>query len=215
MADPEDIPDENYEQFMENQRQSIMMQNENDPVALIEKIYQLWWNWADFQLFIISPTIEGVIPPIIIPPEPLQNSQELEFVYPIHDHGYKLATSKGENMYSVGKSMCKLYFTIEKMISLLVDRLNSGGVDKETEVQVAFAGHELAQRKAFESIINLSYNVVVTNFDPGSWGQHYLQVVKGFSDKGFGYLPSAPRDNYRQSHSGSQTAKKNNVSRQK
>ena len=103
-------------------------------------------------------------------------------------------------MYSAGMSMCKLFYTIEKMIYLLIERLKTSGVDAETEVQVAFGGHEIAQRKAFESIINLTYNVVATNFDPGVWGERYLQTVKRLADKGYGYPSEAPRDNFRKSH---------------
>ena len=168
--------------------------------TLVEKIYQLWWRWADFQLYIVSPTIPVISPPLLISPDHIIESDELEFVYTIHDHGYMLSTSKSDDMYSAGMAMCKMYYTIEKMIFLLVERLKSGGIDTDSEVQVAFGGHELAQRKGFESIINLSYNVVVTNFDPGSWGERYLQVVKRLADKGYGYPPEAPRDGYRHAH---------------
>ena len=197
MPDAVNSPEENIAQMMEEQRALLLT---DDPVTRIERVYQLWWHWADFQLFIINPTIDVISPPIIILPEQLPDSDELEFVYPIHDHGYKLSTSKAEDMYSAGMSMCRLYFTIEKMIYLLVERLKTGGTGTDTEVQVAFGGHELAQRKGFESIINLSYNVVVTNFDPGSWGERYLQIVKRLADKGYGYPPEAPRDTYRHSH---------------
>ncbi len=200
-----DGPEQNVAQIMEEQRQLLLT---DDAVSRIEKVYQLWWHWADFQLFVISPTIDVISPPIIIPPERLPDSEELEFVYTIHDHGYKLCTSKGEDMYSVGMSMCKLYFTIEKMIFLLVERLKTGGTGTDTEVQVAFGGHELAQRKGFESIINLSYNVVVTNFDPGPWGERYLQIVKRLADKGYGYPPEAPRDTYRHPHAPTSTTVK-------
>lgn len=208
MPRPTDIPEDNIAQVMEEQRKLLAAADEEDPISIIEKVYQIWWHWADFELFIINPTIDVIIPPLIIPPEPLQNSQELEFVYPIRDYGYKLSTSKGEEIYSAGKSMCKLYYTIEKIIFLLVERLKTGGVSTETEVQVAFSGHELSQRKGFESIINLHYNVVVTNFDPGAWGERYLQIVKTLADKGYGYLPPAPRDNYRQSHSPTSMSKR-------
>jgi len=199
-------PAQDFARIAEEQRKLILEGDDFDPVVLAERVYQLWGHWADFHLFIISPTIDVVSPPIVTPPEPLPNSTELEFVYPIHDYGYKLSTSKAEDMYSVGMSMCKMYFTIEKMIHLLVERLKSGGTGTETEVQVAFGGHELAQRKAFESIINLNYNVVVTNFDPGAWGERYLQIVKRLADKGYGYPPEAPRDNYRHSHTPTPTA---------
>ncbi len=193
----EEIQD--FEKLAEEARRYNLLM-EDDPVVLVERLYKLWWHWADFSLFIIQPTIEFINPPIIIPPAPVVNSDELEFVYPIHDYGYKLITSKAEDMFTAGMSMCKLYYTIEKMIFLLVERLKSGGISMETEVQVAFGGHMLAQRKAFESIINLSYNVIVTNFEPGSWGTRYMAMVKLLSDKGHGYPLEAPRDNYRKAH---------------
>ena len=189
---------QDFEKLAEEARRYALMM-ENDPVVLIERLYKLWWHWADFSLFIIHPTIEIVKPPIMIDPAPLADSNELEFVYPIHDYGYKLMTSKAEDMFTAGMSMCKLYYTIEKMIFLLIERLKSGGISTEMEVQVAFGGQELAQRKAFESVINLSYNVVVTNFEPGDWGARYLEMVKYLSEKGYGYPPETPRDIYRQS----------------
>lgn len=197
MTEKADISDADFANMVEEQRKLLLTE---DPISLIEKVYQLWGHWADFHLFILSPTIEIISPPLILPAERIPETGELEFVYNIHDHGYKLSTSKGEDMYSVGMSMCRMYYTIEKMIYLLIERLKSGGVGTEIEVQVAFGGHELAQRKAFESIINLNYNVVVTNFDPGAWGERYLQIVKRLADKGYGYPAEAPRDRYRHSH---------------
>lgn len=173
---------------------SLGMTIDDDPVAIVERVYQLWWHWANFELYIVTPSITPISPPIILEPEILPGTNEREFVYNIDDHGFKLVTSKGEDMYTSGMSMCKLFNTIEKMIYLLIERLRSGGVDEETEVQVAFGGHILAQRKAFESIINLTYNVVVTNFDPADWGENYLQIVKRLADRGYGYPSPAPRD---------------------
>ncbi|ARG96430.1 hypothetical protein [Legionella micdadei] len=167
---------------------------DSDPVAIVERVYQLWWHWANFELYVVSPSIPPVAPPIIIEPEIVSGTNEREFVYNIHDHGFKLTTSKSEDMYTGGMSMCKLFNTIEKMIYLLIERLKSGGIDEETEVQVAFGGHIIAQRKAFESVINLAHNVVVTNFDPGEWGENYLRIVKRLADKGYGYPPPAPRE---------------------
>ena len=197
MAEPNDNPEENFAEIAAIQRKILLEDEAFDPVVQAERVYQLWWHWSDFHLYITSPTFNAESPPVLIPPERLPDSDELEFVYPIHDHGFKLCASKGEDMYTAGMSMCKLYYTIEKMINILVDRLKSGGIAVETEVQVAFAGHELAQRKAFESIINLGFNVVVTNFDPGVWGERYLQVVKRLADLGYGYPAEAPRDVYR------------------
>lgn len=181
------------------ERKLAMLADLNDPMTLVERAYQLWWNWADFHVYVISPYIESISPAIIIEPEYISDD-EVEFVYPIHDRGDKLSTSKGSEMFYAGRSMCKLFFTIEKMIFILIERLKSGGVDAQTEVQIAFGGHQLAQRKAFESVINLTYNVVVTNFDPGQWGEDYLQTVKRIADKGYGYPSEAPRQPYKQQY---------------
>ncbi|MGQ3891546.1 virulence factor [Legionella sp. CNM-4043-24] len=189
-------------QMAEQARQQIMSDELNDPDLLTERVYQLWRRWADFELYIVSPTIDVIFPPLRLMPELISGSnsgvEEREFVYPIQDFGYKLVTSKGLDMS--GMSMCKLFFTIEKMIYLLIERLKSGGIESEVEVQVAFGGHEIAQRKAFESVINLSYNVVVTNFDPGAWGEMYLQNIKRIADKGYGYPSETPRVNFRIAH---------------
>jgi hypothetical protein len=187
-------------QAMQLQREQLLAMDGVDPIAQIEIIYQLWWKWADFHIFITTPVVPSQEIPTVIYPALLENSDEYEYVYPIMDYGDRLSTSKGLEMYSAGLSMWKLYCTIEKMIALLIERLVSGGATTESEIQVAFAGHELAQRKGFESVINLSYNVVVTNFDPGVWGEHYLQNVKRLADKGYGYPPSSPRDSYRRGH---------------
>jgi len=210
MIEPQDTSDKNefdYDKITDEQRALLRDDEDNDLIAQVEKIYQLWERWADFHLFIITPTVDVISPPRIIEPALIPNTSELEFVYPIHDHGFKLSASKGKDMFLAGLSMCKLYYTIEKMIFLLVERLKGGGVDKETEVEVAFDGHELAQRKCFDSIINLSYNVVVTNFDPGTWGERYLAATKRLADLGYGYPPESPRDVYRKPHGSLSKAK--------
>lgn len=183
-------------QLMEAQR-SALMNGDFDFLSEIEIVTLLWWQFADFHLYVTHPLIERVVTPKVIAPEKLEKSEQLEFVYSITDYGDQLSTSKAEDFHTAGFSMCKLYFTIEKMVAILVARLRDGGIDEATEVQVAFGGHEFAQRKAFESIINLKYNVIVTNFDPGEWGEKYLQNVKRISDQGYGYPAEAPRDTYR------------------
>ena len=40
--------------------------------------------------------------------------------------------------------------------------------------------------------------MIVTNFEPGDWGEHYLEVVKRLSDRGYGYPKETPRENFRQ-----------------
>ena len=200
MAEEENTPKGGFVETSLDFRRQIMLDDLNDPIKLIERVYQLWWHWSDFHLHISNPVIEPISPPLVIKPEPLQGTDSSEHVYTILDYGNRLATSKSEDMFSAGMSMCKLYYTIEKMIALFIDRLQSGGVDKNTEVQVSFAGFELAQRKAFESIINLPYNVVVTNFEPGAWGDRFIETIKKISEKGYGYPPEAPRDVYKQVH---------------
>lgn len=194
----ENVPDEKLVQVMEEQRKALMSEA-FDLLSPAEITALLWWRLADFHLYVTYPSLERFSPPRLLLPEQLPDSDQFEFVYPILDYGDQLSTCKGEDAYAAGFSMCKLFFTIEKMIALLIERLKErGGVDESTEVQVALGGHEFAQRKGFESIINLKYNVVVTNFDPGDWGERYLQNVKRISDQGYGYPPEAPRDSYRQ-----------------
>ena len=202
-------PLEEYEEETEETSalESNVLDDSTHLIHATEIAYTLGWRWADFQLYVISPDIPPITPPVIIPPEPLLEGTGLEFVYPIHDYGFKLATSKADDMVSAGMSMCKLFYTIEKMVYLLVERLKSGGISTETEVEVAFVGFVLAQRKGFESIVNLSYNVVVTNFEPGEWGDNYLETVKRLAEKGYGYPPESPRDSYRHLPSASTTRK--------
>lgn len=160
-------------------------------------VFLLWWHWAYFEITVTSPSLPRYNPPKIVSAATIVGTDNREFVYDIVDWGYKLSTSKGEEMYSVGMSMCKMFYTIEKMIFILIQRIKDEGINTETEVQVSFDGHLLAQRKAFESIINLNYNVVVTNFDPGVWGERYLEIVKRMSDRGYGYPSEAPREIYK------------------
>lgn len=199
MAASEDQTPKDFALMSQKERKIAIEELENDPVVRAEMLYQLWWRCADFHLTIKEPVIEVITPGILIPPEPLVQSDGVECVYNILDSGNQLSTSKGEQMYSAGLSMYKLYNTIEKMMYLLKERLQSGGFDDGSEVQVTFDGFELAKRKAFEVIINFSQNlnVIVTNYDPGAWGEHFLRNVKFLADKGYGYPSEAPRESYR------------------
>jgi hypothetical protein len=49
--------------------------------------------------------------------------------------------------------------------------------------------------------------VAMTNFDPGPWGERYLEMVKRLADKGYGYPPESPRDIYRHPHAPASTPK--------
>ena len=190
------MADKSLIQAMEAQRAALMAED-YDFLSPAEIAAVLRWRLADFHLYITDERFKRLDPPKLILPEQLSKADQFEFVYPILDFGNQLSTSKGEDAYAAGFSMCKLYFTIEKMVKLLIDRLKDGGIDGQSEVQIALEGHVFAQRKGFESIINLKYNVVVTNFDPGQWGEQYLNNIKQLSLQGYGYPPEAPRDNYR------------------
>lgn len=186
------VSEENYDDSL------FAIDDDIDLLGQITGVYKIWSNWAYFELSVVEPVLQESEVVKLIPPEPILGSDELEFVYPIFDYGNRLSTSKASEMYSVGTSMCKLYYTIEKMIAILLERLKDGGVESpEIESQVSFDGHQFAQRKAFESIINLNHNVVVTNFDPGAWGEQYLQIIKRLADLGYGYPPEAPRETYK------------------
>lgn len=177
---------------------SANVASDKDMLGQINGIYHIWGNWAYFELSIIEPIISENSVVNIIHPEQITGTDEFEFVYPIFDYGNRFSTSKASEMYSVGTSMCKLYYTIEKIMALLISRLQDNGItSQEMEAQVLINGHQLAQRKAFESIINLRNNVVVGNFDPGEWGDKYLQNIKRLADLGYGFPAEAPRDVYR------------------
>lgn len=172
---------------------------------LLTATYMLTNNYAYVEIFFVNPTFDTREQVLIIEPEKDKNGNLIEFVYPIYDYGFKISTYKVDSF--TGMSMCKLYFTIEKMIKIIVDKLNEGGIigtgdrDKdsdEEQITVAFGGHPAAQRKAFESIINLKdYFIVVNNFHPGEWGELYLKNIKTIADKGYGYPEPSPRSNYR------------------
>jgi len=161
-------------------RQHIMLDNVDDPVVLIEYVYQLWRAWANFELIIVSPFIEPISPPLLIDPEVITDN-ELEFVYPIQDCGNRLLHRKGRTCTRQA-CLCAAVFTIEKMI-LFIDRTpKNGWYDEQTEVQIAFGGHELAQRKAFESVINLVQRRCY-QFRPRCMGERHLQNVKRLVEK--------------------------------
>jgi hypothetical protein len=89
---------------------------------------------------------------------------------------------------------------------LLIQRLRSLNIDEKKEVQVALDGHEVSLRMAFERIINLPDNLVVTNFNPGAWGEWYLKTVKRLSDMGYGFPLPAPSQGYKDPTAGEKGA---------
>lgn len=195
----DNLSEDDLVQVFAKQRE-VLVSDEFDLMTPLEIATVLSWRFADFHIYVANNLFKRYPKPELMMPDRLPNSDLYEFVYPIVNFGDQLSTSKGEDGYRAGFSMCKLYFTIEKMVAILIDNLKAQGIDEQTEVQIALGGHEFAQRKGFESIINLKYNVVVTNFDPGEWGERYLQNVKQLSEHGFGYPPEAPRDIYKQAN---------------
>lgn len=177
-------------------RRERLDQEFSDPANLIRLTYQLYSGCADFHLYINTPRIEPITPPIIITPEQISETN-YEHVYDIQDHGYRFSTSRAKDFPAGGNSMCKLFFTIEKMIGLLIERLKTGGITQDDEVQVGIQGYIKALRKAFESIINLPYNVVIVNFEPEEWGDKYLKIIEKMAEKGYGYPSETPRDLYK------------------
>lgn len=175
------------------------MEDEHGKIAFSDALDELSRNWASFTLSVIEPELIYDEVAKIIEPEPLPDTQVTEFVYPIYDHFSTLSTSKALELCVPGMANCKLFYTIEKMIFILIERIKEiEGITEETEVKIAFEGHEQGKRKAFESVINLAYNVVVINFDPGAWGERYLQVVKNLAEKEYGYPSKTPRTIYRE-----------------
>ena len=198
MSEQDDKKHSDIVASMQSQRQRLLTEGETNLIDNIEMIYHIWWRWADFHLYVTTPILKPLERCQMVMPELIEDTDEYEFVYPIADYGDRFSTSKGLDIFSAGLSMWKLYCTIEKIIFILMERIKATGTTPETDIQVALAGHELAQRKAFEVIINLNYNVVISNFDPGRWGERYLSMVKRLADKGYGYPQSAPRpDVYR------------------
>ncbi len=164
--------------------------------GILENLFHLWKIWADFQLSIIEPYIKPIRPPVIIKPDENSVTGQADNVFDIFDEGFRLTTSRGEEGFALGQSMRKYFNTIEKMIRLLVDRLKAGGVDMETEVHIAFAGFELGQRKAFESVLNLEENVIVVNYEAGEWGDRFMKAVLEMAERGYGVPSTTPRSGY-------------------
>jgi len=140
------------------------------------------------------------------------NPEEAEFVYPIYDFGDRLIASKGTESLFGGQSMIKMFYTIDKMISIWYEKIKqkdeSGGKKGKGgsgEVKVYLDGFELCLRKAFEVIINLADNWIVMNYDPGEWGNRYLDILQKLNEKGYSYPPPAPRDYYRYGVHGKKT----------
>lgn len=181
---------------IENIKNNIAAHNLETPLDPSDVLYYLWMTWADFHLSVTWPMIEPIHPPIVHEPK-LHEDGSPELVYPIMDVGYRLSTSRAAEGLDHGYCLQKYYNTIDKMILLLLQRLKTGGHTPEEEVRVAFAGFELGQRKAFESILNLeNENIIVVNYDPGEWGERYMKNILTLVEHGYGLPKSSPRTDF-------------------
>jgi hypothetical protein len=168
----------------------------NKSLAFMKQLYAYIEIKIDDPFFVFKDT------PDVIKPEPLQDDpHELELVYPIYDFGDRLTSSKTMDKEIDNHSMLKMFFTIEKMISIMYYKIkhkSTSGGEEKAENLFYLDGHILCLRKAFEVMINLPDNWVVMNFEPGQWGNNYLATLQRLKNKDFQYPPPAPRDNYRQ-----------------
>lgn len=162
-----------------------------DDITLMNAIYYIWAHWIDFHIYVLSPILEPQLPAIIIPPGTDPKTKKPEHVYPIFDYGNRLSASVGPHLASGTRSTGKMLNTVKKMIKLLLEKVKEGtGVQEltpETEIQLAFDGHELSQRMAFKDCIMRPEHLVITNFEPGAWGELQLRTMEELARKG--YLP--------------------------
>lgn len=152
----------------------------------------LWMIYVNFQAMIVSPFVETIFPPILIPPVYNKDTQAYENVYNIYDHGYSFSTSRGEESALGTTAMGKLYNTIQKIIHLIVQRLKEkaggeGAFNPQDEIKVALFGHEFGKRKAFALAMDLEANINIVNFDPRIWGERFINNLKNMIASGRGY----------------------------
>ena len=205
--DPEDTPeaqvlDADKEASAEGETEIIMVPRAyvadlGEDIDSEVAMHYLWMLWADFHLSVTWPIIAPIDPPEIIMPSIREDDGKTENVYPILDLGYKLSTSRGGEGVYQGYALNRYYNTIDKMITMLLERIKSSGeLSAEDEIRVAFEGFILGQRKGFESILNLEENVLVVNFDPGDWGERYMKNVLEMVERGYGMPKAAPRTRF-------------------
>ena len=194
MADNEDI-----KQGLENLQEQISDQIEKsqdelflEQVAYEESIEYLRKLWADFHLYIIKPYIAPSSEVSIILPK----QEDTGNLCTIFDYGDLLSSSRADDMIIGDASTAKLMNTIEKMIRLSLKRIlaqleedgdagSSGSGEGAPVIEVAFRGHELAKRKAFEVFMGLQQRVDVINYEPVAWGERRLNGLEAQVEHGF------------------------------
>ncbi len=162
-----------------------------DDITMMNAIYYIWAQWIDFHIYILTPLIDPQFPPKIIEPGVDKKTQKPEHVFPIFDYGNRLSASVGKDLPSGTRSTGKMLNTVKKMIEILLEKvkqsLGTQQLEPETEIQLAFDGHELSQRMAFKDCIMRPEHLVITNFEPGAWGELQLRTMEELARKG--YLP--------------------------
>ena len=183
---------------------SSTQDHELNEVALQQGILYLHQTHAYFELRIEHPNFVLTEQPDVIKPQTLEEDvHAFEHVYTIFDFGDRLITSKVTEYQIENQSMLKMFYTIEKIIAIMHDKIKKieggGSVSDDSQKEFMFYldGHLLCLRKAFEVIINLPDNWLVMNFEPGEWGNSYISALQRLREKGYQYPPPAPRDIYR------------------
>lgn len=163
-----------------------------DELSLLKDVYYIWILWADMHIHIIDPYVAPAFPPKVIPPG-TDNEGNPEHRYKIYDFGDHFSTSVGEELINGTRATGKYLNTIEEMVRLTTERAKAiqaedgetGEGGEEPEIRLAFAGHEIGQRKAFKECIMSQENIVVTNFEPGEWGEQQLRNMEYLAERGF------------------------------
>jgi hypothetical protein len=161
-------------------------------VSLAQSLYYILLLWVDFHLYISSPYISPQQVPTVIKPGMKSDQDETECVYTIYDYGDHFSTSVGDRLAMGTRSTARMFNTVIKMMDLVVKRVkevdsNAGSAEagEEQAVRVALDGHEIPQRMAFKQCVMHELNILVTNFDPGVWGERQLRVMEHLASRGF------------------------------
>lgn len=179
------------EEIMRRDRE-MLKQSEDENNVFPDYLNYLWAVYANFEIMIVSPFIETKKTPTIIKPDYDKEKQTYESVYLIADHGYAFRTARGSESSEGTTAMGKMYRTIQKIIRLVIKRLeehaveDGGTFDPQTEVKLALFGYELSRRKSFALIMDLDVNINIVNFDPRVWGERFIANLKYMITSGHG-----------------------------
>lgn len=178
-------------------RQTLIKQQVNlaDNRQILDYLYLLW---ADFHICVIHPDLDMPAKIAVIAPDHDEMTGIAERVYPIIDQGYILSASRGDDVLRGSTSTAMFFDTITKMVKILYQRIinkNNGDSDGESgngsqtnnpeTILIAFQGHEIGKRKAYELLMGLDIKVQVTNYLPGKWGALRSATLKEMHGRGY------------------------------